>query len=223
MAIRTKLFRLSALMIAGTALLCAPGCVFAAAVGGAAESFRRTGSSTIPAEYTEIAGRSFAVVVQADRLIQSEEPGIVRRLTRQINDRIALNAGASHGIPSDALLAVLYNTPQWPAMPPGEVAAMLGVERLVWIELTEYRLHEPGNEYVYDGAAVGSVLVYAADSPLPDDPVFDRGIAVRFPDSSGFIATDLPAAAVTTELSSRFINRVAWLFYEHEESNVIPY
>lgn len=205
------------------ALAVLPACVIGAFVGGAAESFRRTGSTVVPALYDDIAGHSFTVVVSADRLIQSEEPGLVQRITRQINDRIAFNAGASHGIPSDALLGVLYNTPQWPAMPPGDVASMLGVERLIWVELTEYRLHEPGNEYVYDGVALGTVLVYEAESPLPDDPVFERGIAVRFPDSSGFIATDLPASAVTTELSSRFINRVAWLFYEHEEPNTIPY
>ena len=34
---------------------------------------------------------------------------------------------------------------------------------------------------------------------------------------------DIPEAAVTAELSNRFINRAAWLFYEHEEANIIPY
>jgi hypothetical protein len=200
-----------------------PGCIIPAAIGGMAESYQRTGTSEIPAEYTGISGKSFAVVVSGSRMMEGEHPGLTARLIQRINDRLILNANPSYAIPSGDLLTVLYNTPQWPAMTRGEVAEMLGVERLVVVEVIEYTLHEPGNQYVWDG--VGSVLVsvYETDSGMPDDPTYEKAIRVTFPDARGFMRTDLPESAVTTELSNRLVNRVSWLFYDHEEPNSIPY
>ncbi|MFG0313229.1 MAG: hypothetical protein ACF8LL_03480, partial [Phycisphaerales bacterium] len=175
------------------------------------------------AEYEGIAGHSFTVVVSADRLIEGNNPGIAARITQRVNDRLIQNAMPSFAIPSADLLTVLYNTPQWPAMPRGEVADMLGVERLVVVELVEYRLHEPGNKYIWDGSASCVVSVFESDSPFPDDPVYEKAIRVSFPDISGLMRTEIPEAAVNTELANRLTNRIAWLFYTHEESNVIPY
>jgi len=199
------------------------GCIVGAAIGGIAESYHRTGSSEIEAEYEGIAGHSFTVVVSADRLIEGNNPGIAARITQRVNDRLIQNAMPSFAIPSTDLLSVLYNTPQWPALPRGEVAEIFGVERLVVVEIVEYRLHEPGNKYIWDGSASCVVSVYESDSPFPDDPVFEKAIRVSFPDTSGLMRTEIPEAAVNTELANRITNRVAWLFYTHEESNVIPY
>lgn len=199
------------------------GCIIGAAVGGMAESYKRTGTSEVEAQYLGIEGHSFAVVASSDRLIEANNPGITARITQRINDRLIQNAGPSFAIPSTDLLTVLYNTPQWPALPRGEVAQMLGVERLVVVEVVEYSLNEPGNKYIWDGSASCVVTVYESDSGYPDDPVFERAIRVSFPDTSGLMRTEIPEAAVNTELSNRLINRVSWLFYTHKESNVIPY
>lgn len=215
--------RAALLTLAGVSLLALPGCIIGAAIGGMAESYNRTGTSEIPAEYLGIQGHSFAVVATGSRLMEADNPGLTGRLIQRINDRLIVNAAPSYAIPSNDLLTVLYNTPQWPAMTRGEVAEMLGVERLVVVELIEYRLNEPGNQYVWDGVASVLVSVFESDSGLPDDPVFEKAIRITFPDSTGFMRTDIPEAAITTELSNRIVNRVSWLFYDHEESNIIPY
>ncbi len=194
-----------------------------AMIGGMAESHRRTGSTTIPAEYGGLSEKTFAVVCTASRAIEAEHPGITARINQRINDRLIQNANGSAAIPSSDLLMVLYNTPQWPAMTRSDIAKLLGVQRLVVIEIVEYRLNEPGNQYVWDGGVAGIVSVYESDSALPDDPIYEKAISITFPDSTGFMRTDIPEAAVTTELSNRFVNRAAWLFYDHEEPNVIPY
>jgi len=202
------------------------GCIVGSVIGGMAESYQRTGTTKFQADYPDLAGHSYAVVVHADRAIQGNEPGLVGRLTSRINDRIARNLMGTPGtafIPSDRLLSVLYNNPQWPALPPSELGKLLGVERLVWIDVAEYRLNEPGNQYIWEGVAAGRVSVYDVTAPLADDPVFDRTVQVTFPDSSGLMRTEIAEAAVTSELSKRFINRAGWLFYEHEEPNSIAY
>lgn len=199
------------------------GCIVGAAIGGMAESAHRTGKHEVEAEYTGISEHTFTVVVSANRLIEANNPGVSARLNQRVNDRLIQNANPTYAIPSSDLLSVLYNTPQWIAMPKGEVAEMLGVERLVVFEIIEYRLHEPGNQYIWDGSASGVVTVYESDSGFPDDPVFEKSIRIKFPDAKGFMRTDIPEAAVTTELANRLTNRISWLFYTHEEANIIPY
>lgn len=205
--------------------LCAqlPGCIIGATIGGMAESYHRTGSTEIEAEYTGIGGHSFTVVVTSDRLIEANNPGITARMTQRINDRLIQNAGPSFAIPSADLLSVLYNMPQWPALPRGEVAEILGVERLIVVEVVEYSLNEPGNKYIWNGSAACVVTVYESDSGFPDAPVYEKALRVTFPDTSGLMRTDIPETAVNTELSNRLINRISWLFYTHEEPNIIPY
>lgn len=214
------------LLLAMAAILSAlvlPGCFIPAAIGGMAESYHRTGKSTVPAEYTGISGKSFAVVVTGSRMIEADHPGLTARMIQRINDRLIANANPSYAIPSGDLLTVLYNTPQWPAMTRGEVGEMLGVERLIVVEIIDYSLHEPGNQYLWDGVASALVQIFETDSAMPDDPIFEKTIRITFPDSKGFLRTDIPEAAVTSEMSNRLVNRVAWLFYEHEEANSIPY
>ncbi len=220
---RSLPIRLSIIATALLTLFSIPGCIIPAMIGGMAESHHRTGSTTYPAEYERIAGHSFAVVCSASRVIEAEHPGITARITQRVNDRLIQNANPSYAIPSTDLLTVLYNTPQWPAMTREDIANLLGVERLVVIEIVDYKLHEPGNQYVWDGAIAGVVSVYESDSALPNDPIYEKALSITFPDSTGFMRNDIPEAAVTAELSNRFINRAAWLFYEHEEPNIIAY
>lgn len=222
----TRLSRAARIALMGACIALSPalsGCIIGAAAGGMAESYHRTGTSKIKAEYSGLEGKSFAVVATGSRMMEGDNPGITPRLIQRINDRLIVNAAPSYAIPSNDLLTVLYNTPQWPALTRGEVAELLGVERLVVVEIIEFSLHEPGNQHVWEGVASVLVSVFEADTGLPDDPVFEKAIRVTFPDSRGFLRSEIPETAVNTELSNRIVDRVSWMFYDHEESNVIPY
>jgi hypothetical protein len=83
--------------------------------------------------------------------------------------------------------------------------------------LVEYRLNEPGNQYLWSGLATGTLDVYEADSPAPDEPAFQKPIRVAFPDKNGLGPNDIPRAGVATELGRRFVDRATWLFFKHEE------
>jgi hypothetical protein len=204
------------------------GCAIGMIVGGMADSAKRAGSHMVYAEYEGLNGKSFAVVVAVDRVIEGESPGLSSRLTGRINTMIAaahskMPEGATAAPRVDRLLKTLYNNPSWVAMSRGDVADMLGVDRLIVVDVAAYRLHDPGNSYIWSGVAAGTVSVYEADGPLPDDAAFEKAISVSFPDGTGYMVTDLPFDAVNTELSNRFANRVAWLFFDHEEPNEIKY
>lgn len=181
-----------------------------------AESYRRTGQRTVEAEYPELAGKRVAVVVAADRVVQAEQPGLLAQLTNAVAGRLAAHAGAVL-VPPTATLAYLYNHPRWPAMPYSELAEALGAQTLVVVDLYEYRLHEPGNVWLWEGRASASVGVVETAGPLPDDFTFSRDVAVRFPDQSGYSRSDLSEIQVRSALTKRLVDRITWLFYDHKE------
>lgn len=212
-----RLVLLSLAVAALGAALLSGGCFIGALAGGMAQSYQENSTRTVEAEYTGLVGKSYAVVVVADRSIEAMYPGVVATLTGRMNERLRDNAGAQGWIDSTELLAYLYNNPRWVARPRSELAADLGVDRLVVMDLQEFRLHDVGNQYLWDGVAQGTMAVVESDSPVPDSYAFDVGVTVRFPDKSGTGPLEYTDAVVSSSLIKRLVDRATWLFYKHEE------
>ncbi len=166
-----------------------PGCQIGAIVGGMVESYKQESTHEVKAEYTGLGGKDFAVVVSADRMIQAEQPDLVQYLTGKLTERLSANTNVprpSGFVPAADVLRYIYAHPGWASRPMSDLAKDLGgVKRLVYVEMDEYRLHQPGNQYEWDGVASGTISVIEVDSALPDDFAFQRQINVKFPDKSG--------------------------------------
>lgn len=208
------------MLLAACMLGCASqmsGCWIAAVAGGMAESYKESSTRTVEAEYLGLEGHSYAVVVAADRAIQADFPSLTSVITDRINGRLFQHSGATGFIPTQTGLTYLLNRPQWTAMPLGELAEELGVERLVFIEIWEYRLNDPGNSYLWEGVAQASVGVIDPTSALPDEFVFEKQVRVGFPDGPGFGPAEISRKVVSSALLSRLVDRASWLFYDHQE------
>jgi hypothetical protein len=203
------------------AALCLGGCNIVGIFGGMAEAYKQQSTHEIKADYTGLQDKSFAVVVAADRGIQAEHPELVRFLTTKLTERLADNKNIPRPagfVPAEDVLGYMYQHPGWASKPMSELAKELGgVQRLVYVEVFEYRLREPGNQYEWDGAASGTVAVVETDSTLTDDYAYQKQIAVKYPDKKGFGPADMTLSAVNTVLASRFIDRATWLMYNHQE------
>lgn len=204
-------------LVLTTALAASAGCQLFGFIGALEEERRRHSTRSVDAEYLGLDGKDYAVVVLADRAIDADHPAVAPTLTARINERLAEHTAASGWIPSDQLLAYLYEHPRWVAMPYGALADELGVQRLVVIHLSEFRLNDPGNQYLWAGVAAGTVGVVEADSPFRDEFAFQKEIRVRFPDKETFGPAEMPANLVASALVSRFVDRASWLFYKHDE------
>lgn len=213
---------LAALVLAA-ALLPAAGCAVGQLIGGMAASAERAGSKIVKPKYEGLEGKTFAVVIAADRGVQADQPDIVPLMSREVTRRLSDNCGASGVVPADDVLKFQYQRPGWVAMSPGDLAKELGVERLVFVELQDFALNDPGNVYIWAGSAVATVRVLEADGRLKDDFAFREPVRVGFPDQEGLGPMQIPAETVRAALAKRIIDRVSWLFYEHEEANVIKY
>lgn len=212
-----SLARFAWLAVLAPFALTATGCAIGTIIGGMTQSYRESSTRTITAEYTNLTGKNFAVLVTADRTTQADFPNLSPVLTARVSERLAEFAQVSGWIPPQDLLSFLYDNPSWVSMPPSELADELGVDRLIMMDIYEFRLNDPGNRYLWDGRAAGVLTVIEADTNLRDTPAFVREIDVSFPDASGFGPGDFSAEQIASILMSRFVDRSSWLFYDHEE------
>lgn len=196
-------------------------------VGVIAENARRDGTHKVSAASNALEGKSFAVIVQPDRAIQGDQPALTEYLTRKITERLAAptNTPRAGGyVSADDVLRYTYDHPSWNLRPREELARALGgVDALVIVEVYEYRLNDPGNRYIWDGIAAGTVSVFHTATGTPDLAVLEKSISVKFPDQTGLGRDQVGQSVVNTALASRFVDRVSWLFYDHEEPNEQKY
>ena len=80
----------------------------------------------------------------------------------------------------------------------------------------------PGNQYIWNGVAAGVVTVIGRPH-FGGEQVFRESVSVRFPDQDGISAEQVPGQAVAQALVRRLSERVAWMFYDHEEPKAIKY
>lgn len=195
----------------------AGGCNILGFAAALEEQRRRTGTVWVEAEYTGLEGESVAVVVDASRDIYMTNPRVVNAILVEVVARLQENGNVKHIVPPAEVLSVLYDQPGLLDKTYDDVAAEFGVTRLVVIQLDEFRLTEPGNQYVWDGRAMGNVLVVEADSYVEDDVRMEHYVDVKYPFQPNTTIDDLSADAVALELLRRFSNRVSWYFYRHQE------
>lgn len=184
---------------------------------------QREGSHTVDAEYRGLPGKPFVVLVSTSASLAAGRPGLTAMVATRVSNELAAHADASGFVPGDRSAQYQFNHPNWIARPMSDVAKDLGVARVVHIDITDYRLREPGNQYVWDGTTTATVAVYETDSTIPDDPAFQKIVRVTFPDESGKTPGELPENAVNSELTRRLAERTAWLFWTHDEKNALKY
>jgi hypothetical protein len=211
---------------AAALLLAAPllgGCAVAYAIGGMAQNVEYQKQVQTPAEYDDLAGKDVAVVVDTDLAILYEHPGLVEKVTTGVTLRIGRDVPDARVVRPSDIIAWQWKTPQWNAMPYGEMAASLNVDRVIYVDIYEYRLNPPGNRWLWDGVCAASVNVIERDWIDPDMFAETFTVTSRFPDLEGVDRTSASADQIETGLLADFVKRTAWLFHEHLEPKYPEY
>ncbi len=193
------------------------GCNIFGFFGAIEAERRRTGTIQVEGVYDGLEGQTVAVVVDASREIYMTSPQVVGAILTEVIARLEANAKVKSVVPATEIQRVLYDEPSLLDRTYDEVAKRLGVDRLIVIQLDEFRLAELGNQYVWSGQAAGNLLVVEADSYIEDDVRLEQYVNVTYPDKPNTTVDELPADAVALELLRRFANRSSWFFYTHRE------
>ena len=177
------------------------------------------GSQTVnvEAEYLGLEGQTVAVMVDTDISIAMAQPLAQLEVATVIAQRIADNVeGVTVRDPQDVVQFQEHNI-YWTTMRYTTLMERLEVDRLVIVELVDYRLHEPGNVNIWRGLMTANVGVVEADSDSPNDQVYATTVTAQYPPDGeiGLLNADEQTMRLAT--LDRFSQHVAGKFYNHEQ------
>ncbi|MEM9420106.1 MAG: hypothetical protein AAGA25_13790 [Planctomycetota bacterium] len=173
----------------------------------------------VEAEYLDLVDKRVAVMVSADEYTLFRFP----RATDNVGQTVG---NAIHGNVENAVVSIprevahyQRKNPYWITARPSRLISDLGVDRLVVIDLNEYRTNEEGNSSVWRGVIDGTVSVYEADSEDPDNATFQRAVRAEYPEGGtfGLVSADADRDKIEAATLQRFTLRAAGLFFDHEE------
>lgn len=193
------------------------GCIVARLVGGMAQNVEYSTLIEVHPAYAGLENKTVAVLVNADLAMIYEHPEVALTIATNVSRLIRTNVPGARVLSAGAIADWQFRTTQWSAMPYGEIAEQLNADRLVLIDLYEYRLHPPGNQWLWEGVCTANVAVIERDGFDPDNFVDSFNIESRFPDIKGVGRDGAVEGRIQLGLLKRFVDRTAWLFYTHLE------
>lgn len=172
----------------------------------------------VKGQYADLANRSVAVVVSMSDYTQFNHPNAKLMITEEMTRRIKTNVpGATLTSPAQ-IINWQRDNPYWATRPPSMLVKQLKVERLVLVEIGEYRTHEPGDKHVLRGVISASINVVEAESADPDNfgASFTKNVMYPEPGESkvGRVGDDEALIEMRTQI--RFCESAAGLFYDHQ-------
>ncbi len=200
-------------------LLGMPGCNL---LGWGAGIFRPPGPKKVDvaAQYTDLAGKRVAVLVSADDYTLYRFPRSTFNVSETVSQSIATNVpDTTLSLPRE-LAEFQQDNPYWSTTRPSLLIDQLGVDRLILIDLNEYRTNEPGNQHVWRGVIDASFAVYEADSEDPDNRSFEQQVRAEFPENKqlGLISESASDESVEAAVLEVFALKGAGLFFDHKET-----
>lgn len=173
----------------------------------------------VPAEYLDMVDKRIAVMVSADEYTLFRFPRASDNVSQAVSNAIQANVeNAVVSIPREVSRYQRKN-PYWITSRPSRLIDEMGVDRLIIIDLNEYRTNEEGNSSVWRGVIDGTVSVYEADGEDPDNRTFEKQVRAEYPEGStfGLISADTDQAQIETAALNLFARRAGGLFFDHKD------
>ena len=120
-------------------------------------------------------------VIDTDLSVHYEHPGISNVIAEGIAGRIAMYTDGVSVLHPRVVAQWQFETPQWSAMPTTDIARALNVDVVIFIDLHNYSLTPPGNQWLWDGYCSASIGIIEATSYEEDGFVDMYEIQASFP------------------------------------------
>ena len=193
------------------------GCQLFGVAGVIGQNIEREKKIEVLAEYDGLRFSTCAVVVITDMMVMYEHPGVVANVCVNLSRRIQQNVEGVQVLDPRVVLDWTHHTPGWQTMPYGRLCEELGVDRVIWVDLFEFRLNPPGNRWQWEGVASANIGVVEVDGFDPDAFAEGYDVTATFPDIPELGRESATANQIETGLLASFVQEAGWLFYDHIE------
>ena len=206
--------RAMTVLLLGAAGVALGGCKV---MGDIAGSYLDSTLKVVHPAYGGLDNKRVAVLVDVDMATQYEHPELALTIAGDVSKRLQENVSGIQVLPTSEVAEWQFRNPQWSAQPYSEVADTLKVDRLVHIDISEFRLRPPGNQGLWEGVCRANVGVVERDGTDPDNYSDQFTVKASYPDVTGITHESANETQVQASLLALFVRRTAWLFYRHLE------
>lgn len=203
------------LALASLALILLGGCNIVGYTADAIAGGQKK-KATVEADYRGLDGRRIAVVVSADDHTYFEYPGAPLAVSSAVTERLAAAIPGAKLVDPKQIDRFQRENPYWNTLSYRELSSRLGVERLVYIDLTDYTTHEPGNKHVWRGIISANVGAAEAESADGTALVYSTVVRASYPEGNPVGVLDADDRSIELGMNQVFAAMVANLFRDHE-------
>ena len=193
------------------------GCEIFGVASVIGQNIEREKKIEVLAEYDGLRNETVAVLVDTDMMVMYEYPTAVANICVNLSRRLAQNVEGIGVLDPTFVLDWQYQTPGWQSLPYGDMCDELGVDRVIWVDLFEFRLNPPGNRWQWDGAASATVSIVEIDGFDADSFAESYDVTATFPNVPELGRESATASQIETGLLATFVQEAGWLFYDHIE------
>ncbi len=207
-------------VLAITVLGAAPvlaGCAVGKLFGGMMQNYEYSKLVEVHPVYEGLENKSLAVVVDVDMATAWEHPEVSLNVSTNVAHQIQTNVEGARVLAPQIVADWQYRTPQWAALTYSEIAADLDVDRIVYIDVYEYRLNPPGNRWIWEGLCAANIGIVEREGFDPNSFVETFKVSSEYPKIKAVSRESAEAGAIQTGLIALFIQKTSWLFYTHLE------
>lgn len=208
-----SLLRKNVIVVVCSILLTLSGC---SAAGYLAHAFV-TDYVNVKAQYTKLNGHSIAVMVSSSDQTLYKYPRASLYLCKAVTTRLEKNLKNIQLVDPIQIIRFQRDHPYWVAMRYSKLMSQLGVNKLVVISVSAYRVHPPGNARIWKGVVEGNVGVASASSVDPDNFDFSQHVRANYPQDRAVGDVDSSEQEIRDGMVALFSLKAAGLFYDHQE------
>lgn len=169
----------------------------------------------VEAQYTGLENKSIAVFVSADEFLLYRHPQVRLKVGRAIAARLQENLDSVRVMHPDEVDAYQDENPYWQTMMYSDLIDKVGTDAIVFVDLVNYQLHEPGNRWEKRGSVTANIGVIEKNAPDADDFTFYNTVSNVFPEEFEYGIINEDDAAIELGLITLFSRDAAGLFYDH--------
>ena len=193
------------------------GCAIGHLVGGMAQNYEYTKLIEVHPVYDGLDNKRVAVLVDLDMSTLYQHPDVAVMISANVARRLQNNVPGISILSPSHITEWQFRTPSWSTMPYGELCERLDVERIVRVDIQEFRLNPEGNQWLWDGVCSAMIGIVEREGFDPDGYVEMFTVDVAYPDLQGVTRENADARAIQTGLLALFVRETSWLFFRHLE------